>query len=156
MSSKSKHYSNTKSNAKFSAQESGLDPVMMTNITNTLNCLSDAMIMSVSATTQGAIQSVMQKIQQGHDELMKNEHMYLTKIVSDNANKASAYIVQDNSKICHHWIKMELEPYHKLINQLDAEDDDKSELVVILYYLHIVCFSNTLKQSCYMYTTVQQ
>ena len=53
------------------------------------------MFMSVSATPQGAIQSAVQNIHQGHDKLTENERMYLTKIVSDNANKASAYIAQD-------------------------------------------------------------
>jgi hypothetical protein len=55
--------------------------------------------------------SLVQKIQQGHDNLMENKSMYLTKIVSDNANKASAYIAQDKLKHYYHWIMMELEPY---------------------------------------------
>ena len=95
MSSKLKHHSNTKSNTKSSVQESRLGPTMMTNVAGALNCLSDAMVMSVSATPQGVIQSVLQKIQQGHDKLMENEHMYLTKVVSD---KASAYITQNKPK----------------------------------------------------------
>jgi len=129
-SSKSKRHSNTKSNTKSSAQESRLGPAMMTNVAGTLNHLSDAMFMSVSATPQGAIQSAVQKIQQGHDKLTENERMYLTKIVSDNANKASAYIAQDKPKSRCRWIMMELEPYRERINELDAEDDsmdDKSE-----------------------------
>jgi hypothetical protein len=96
---------------------------MMMNVAGTLNCLSDAMVMSVSATPQGVIQSAVQKIQQGHDNLTENESMYLTKIVSDNANKASAYIAQDKPKHCYRWIMMELEPYREQINKLDLEDD---------------------------------
>jgi hypothetical protein len=115
-SSKSKRHSNArynmKSNMKSSVQESkGLGPAMMTNVAGTLNCLSDAMVMSVSATPQGVIQSAVQIIQQGHDNLMENKCMYLTKIVSDNANKASAYIAQDKLKSRYRWIMMELEPY---------------------------------------------
>jgi C4-type Zn-finger protein len=127
-SSKSKRHSNarsnTKSHMKSSAQESkGLGPAMMTNVAGTLNRLSDAMVMSVSATPQGAIQSAVQRIQQGHDNLMENGCMYLTKIVSDNANKASAYIAQAKLKSCYRWIMMELKPYREQINELDVEDN---------------------------------
>jgi hypothetical protein len=90
-----------------------------------LDRLSDAMVKSVEATTQGAIQAAVEKINgaQGTDDsLTPAERLYLTRLVADQPNKASAYIAQKNSVIRRAWIRLELLPFRNEIEKLQAED----------------------------------
>lgn len=101
-------------------------PALISNVSGSLLRLSDAMIQSVVSTTQGAIQAAVEKINgsQGmEDQLNITERAFLTRLVSDNANKASAYLAQRQSTNRRLWIRMELGPFRHEMAEFQAAQE---------------------------------
>lgn len=73
------------------------------------------LVQSLASTTQSAVLSAVEKINgsQGtyKDMLSPTEQMYLTRLVSTETGKASAYLGQHDSVKRRRWILVELLPF---------------------------------------------
>jgi len=102
----------------------GTSTPTMATVQGALDHLVDATVKSVEATTQGAIQAAVAKIdgaQRTEDSLTPAERLYLIRLVTDQPNKASAYIAQQDSVLRRAWIRLELLPFRNEIEMLQAE-----------------------------------
>jgi len=121
----SKPASSQQSSSRRDDRESIAGAAVLSNVQGTLNRISDAIVKSVEATTQGVIQAAVEKIngaQGTEDKLTQAERLYLIRLLADQPNKASAYVAQHDPNLRRAWIRMELLQFRDQIEKHQVEE----------------------------------